>query len=650
MSSKKKLFSLFLSVLSVSVLAGNLRIADVFSDHMVLQCDKPVPVWGWADPGTKVTVEFKGQKYTGTTTQYGEWLVKFTPFKADSKPATMVFSSPGEKKEIKDILVGEVWLCSGQSNMEWPVRASAQGEKMIADSQQNTQIRLLKIARRTSGVPLNDFDAKWQLCSPDSVSGFSAVGYYFGLELFKSLKLPIGLIESAWGGTRIEPWTPPIGFMATPQTKGYLREIATANHKFQEQMKKCLPYADAWLKKAKRDAELGRNIEPLKPAYPVHSLNSNGKPTGLFNAMIAPIVKFPIRGAIWYQGEANRIDGVSYFYKMKALISGWRKLWQSGDFPFYFVQIAPFKYREKNVLQGLWAGQYRAADEIINCDLVFPGDVGNIKNIHPQRKYPVGKRLAMLALVNDYGKKIDGFKSPAFKNIEQQGNKLVISFKNLAGKLVTNDGKPPREFMIAGEDRKYYKAEAEIKGNKIILSSAKVAVPAYVHYSWHNLAEPNLVSDQGLPVLPFNSDARDNLALGKSYISSDKNPWGWDPGLTDGFWGNSSTNCFATGNSDKFPKYVTVDLVNEQELNSIQLGVPPFGSTKTVNIQLSKDGKTFNTVGSVMFKQRKSEKKTVRFNKAEARYIRLEFPNNYPKKAGYNPNFMFITELEAYGK
>ncbi|MDD5597749.1 MAG: sialate O-acetylesterase [Victivallaceae bacterium] len=497
---------LFFSGLALALPAGDLSVVDVFSDHMVLQCGKPVPVWGRAKPGTKVTVEFKDQKFTATADENGKWLVKFKSLKADGKAAEMLVSTSGEQKKITDILVGEVWLCSGQSNMEWPVKRTLQGTRMIAAAK-NPEIRLLKIPKSHSGYPDEDCNAQWQLCTPDNVSGFSAVAYYFGLELYKALKTPVGLIESAWSGTRIEPWTPPVGFMASPQTRIYLERIAVANREFQKQLKECLPHVEPWLAKARRDMKLGKNIEPL-PGYPVHRMNSRVQPAGLFNAMIAPLVTFPIRGVLWYQGEANRRDGIAYFYKMKALINGWRKLWRQGDFPFYFVQVAPFDYPEPDILPSLWQAQYRAAREIRNCDLVFPGDVGNIRDIHPQCKYPVGERLAKLALVNDYGKKIPAYQSPVFKNSRLEGNKLIISFENLNTGLKTSDGAAPREFMLAGKDTKFYPAKAEIKGKEVILSSAKVPAPLTVSYAWHNLAMPNLVSIEGLPVLPFNSEVK----------------------------------------------------------------------------------------------------------------------------------------------
>jgi sialate O-acetylesterase len=646
----KLLSSIMLLVLGLGLFAGDFKVADVFADHMVLQRQKAVPIWGWTTPGEEVTVEFKGQKVSAVANQAGKWMVKLTPLKVDSKAAVMSISCVSGKKTIKDILVGEVWICSGQSNMEWAVASSTKGKVMIAAAK-NPAIRFLKISHRPAGFPQRGFNPKWQICTPVSVRYFSAVGYYFGLELFNALKVPVGLIESAWGGTRIEPWTPPVGFAAVPQTKTYLNQVGKANKAYQNQLKKCLPHMGKWLAQAKKDLAAGKNIKPLEPAYPNHALNSHRAATGLYNGMIAPLVPFAIRGAIWYQGESNLNDGMGYFYKMQALVKGWRKVWGEGDFPFYFVQIAPYRYGARRSLSALWEAQSRAAKKIKNCDLVFPGDVGNIKNIHPRRKYPVGKRLALLALVNTYDKKITDYKSPAFKSLKVEGNKLVISFENLETGLKTNDGKAPREFMIAGENEKYYPAQAEIKGKTVVISSDKVTAPVSAKYAWHNLSVPNLITNTGLPVLPFQTmQKKENFAYYKSYISSDKNPWGWDSGLTDGSWGVSSNNCFATKSTNKFPKHVTIDLEETVKLSKVKLGVPPFGSTKTVNVEVSTDGKSFTKVGSVVFQQKKAERKTATFPTVEASYLRLTFPDYHKNKVNYDPKFIFITEVEAYEK
>ncbi|MDD5596532.1 MAG: sialate O-acetylesterase [Victivallaceae bacterium] len=644
----QKFLSIIVLSISASILFGEgFKVADVFSDHMVLQRQKPVPVWGWTEPGQKVNVEFKGQKLTATAYKDGKWLVKFQKMEAASKPADMTISHSGGKIVIKDILVGEVWLCSGQSNMEWPVSRSQRAEEMLADAD-NPLIRLLKIPRTASGYPRRGINAKWQTCSRQSVAGFSAVGYYFGLELSRELKIPVGLIESAWSGTRIEPWTSPTGFAMVSQLRNYINIIAEANRDFQSKLRQDLPEIKKWTAEAGKKLADKKEIECPAQPFPAHRLNSHYAPTGLYGGMIAPLVPFAIRGVIWYQGEANIADGVNYFYKMQALINGWRKVWRQGDFPFYFVQIAPYNYGFRK-LTDLWKAQYRAAEKIKNSALVFPGDIGNIRNIHPRRKYQVGKRLALLALANDYGKKINEFRSPVFKDFKTEGDKLIISFEHLDTILKTNDGKAPAEFTIAGKDEIYYPAKAEIQGKTIVLSSEKVREPLSAEYAWHNLAVPNLVSGSGLPVLPFRTiKEKINLALDKPYVCSDKNPWGWNGGLTNGSWGVTTAGCFATKDTDKFPKHVTVDLEKTEKIEQVKLGVPPFGSTKTVEIELSMDGKTFKKVGSAVFQQKKTESRIISFPAVQTRYVRLTFPDHHLEKVIYDPKFIFITELEVY--
>ena len=626
--------------------ANEFKTADIFADNMVLQRQKSLPVWGWAKPGMKISVEFKGQKLNTVVDENGRWQVRLKPVEADSKGSAMTISWPGGNRVIKDILVGEVWICSGQSNMERPVSRSKRGVEMITKAG-NSQIRLMQVPRKTSGFPVRAFESKWRLCDSESVKNFSAVGYYFGLELFKNMNIPIGLIESAWGGTRIVPWTPRIGLAMVKQTRYFTDKIATANKEYRADLKKYMPYMKKWLMQAEKDIAAGEEPAfPLKK-LPAHQFNSHTAPAGLFNGMIAPLVPFAIRGVIWYQGESNTYENMLYFYKMRALISGWRKAWGEGDFPFYFVQLPPYNYSARS-LPAFWEAQYQAAEEIKNCDLVFPGDVGNIRDIHPRRKFPVGKRLAMLALTNEYGKKIIDGKSPVFKSLKVEDGKLVISFKNLETGLKTSNGKAPAEFSVAGKTSKYYPAKAVIKGKTIVLNSTKVKDPVSAKYAWHNLAVPNLCNQKGLPVLPFNTEKKkENVALHKTYVTSDRDP-DWDTGLTNSSWGTYRSSCFATAATAHFPKYVTVDLEETEKISEVKLGVPPFGSTRTVEIETSTDGNNFKKVGSAVFEQRKTKIKSVKFPPVKASYLRLKFPDHHVAKVAYNPNIIFITELEAY--
>ena len=499
----KIFFSLFIISLGIINLnAKNLQLASIYNHNMVIQREKKIPVWGWAAPNTKVTVKFKNQQVSTISNQFGEWKLELQPLEADSTKSQMNVTSSGESCTLSNILVGEVWLCSGQSNMEWPVSKSASG-KTIRKPAMTKPIRLLKQRKHKTGYRLKGFWAHWKSAAPAVVDGFSAVGFYFALELYEKLQVPIGIIQCAWGGSAIEPWTPPEGFASVPELKTYSAQIEKAEKAYQKDLKTFLPYWSRWVKKAEKQVSSRQKISPATIQFPQHALKKWGLPTNIFNAMVAPIVPFPIRGVIWYQGESNRWDGKNYFYKMKALINGWRKEWNEEDLPFYFVQICPYKYKKAGILPQLWQGQYRAAAEIPNCEIISAVDYGEVNNIHPANKYPVGKRLALMALAKSYKLKVAMHKYPVFKSIKTADNKLIIHIENSNGGLKTNDNKAVREFQIAGKDNKYYPAKAKISNNKITLISPKVSNPEKVKYAWHNQANPNVVNQEGLPLLPF---------------------------------------------------------------------------------------------------------------------------------------------------
>lgn len=373
------------------------------------------------------------------------------------------------KIELKDILVGEVWLCSGQSNMEWSVAQSdnAQAEIQAANY---PQIRHIKIPHRPAETPQADVPSDgWKVCSPQTVPGFTAVGYYFARYLHKELNVPIGLIGSNWGGTRIEPWTPPAGFQAVPA----LSNIAENLDKFPQ----------------KNDQGQINHQTPL----------------ALYNGMIAPLVPYALRGAIWYQGESNNGEGMLYYEKMKALISGWRTLWDDPDMPFYYVQLAPFRYGRPEALPGIWEAQLKALS-IPNTGMAVTVDISNIADIHPRNKQDVGKRLALWALAKTYGKDDVVYSGPLYKSLKVEGDKAIVSFDHVGGGLVSRDGKPLTHFQVAGEDKKFVDAQAEIVGDTVVVRAEGVAKPVAVRFAWHELAEPNLSNKEGLPASPFRTD------------------------------------------------------------------------------------------------------------------------------------------------
>ncbi len=481
---------------------ADVRLPAVIQQRMVLQRDMPLPIWGWADPGEDVTVKIGERQATSKADDNGRWMVKLEPMSAGG-PFEMTVAGKNTIT-LANILVGEVWLASGQSNMEMSVAASAFPKKEIAAADY-PNIRLFSVPKVPAGEPVRDIDAKWKVCSPDVVHNFSAVGYFFAREIHRRLDVPVGVIASAWGGTAIQPWTPPEGFALVGGFEDTLKKLADAGPVYRKAVGKVLGDYESWLPKARQALDENRDI-PAPPAWPTHPLASNAEPTGLYNGMIHPLVPFAIRGAIWYQGEANCADGLRYALMMKALIEGWRKVWGQGDFPFYYVQIAPYgRYYAEKSLPYLWEAQ-TASLNIPNTGMIVTTDIGDLEDIHPKNKQEVGRRLALWALAKTYGHKDIVHSGPLYKFMEIEGDKIRIHFDHLGGGLASRDGKPLSWFEIAGADQKFVAAEATIDGDTVVVSSKDVAEPKAVRLGWSNVAEPNLMNKAGLPVSPFRTD------------------------------------------------------------------------------------------------------------------------------------------------
>lgn len=455
-------------------LHADVTLSPIIGANMVLQRDSACPVWGWADAGEEVTVEFSGQKHTAKPDAGGKWMVKLTPLKATDKGATMTIRGKNTIT-LDNVVVGEVWLCSGQSNMEWVVNSSNNAKEEIAAAN-DPLIRHIKVNNPPSTKPVDKVISNgWQEASPKTVGGFTAAGYFFARELRKELNVPIGLLGSNWGGTRIEPWTPPVGFKQVPA----LKNIADKLDSYPETE----PAKDGGEPKAKLQSALA-----------------------LYNGRIAPLVPYALRGALWYQGESNLSEGMLYMEKMKALIGGWRDVWQMPDMPFYFVQLAPFIYKGANpeLLPRIWEAQ-TATLKVPNTGMAVTTDISNINDIHPRNKQDVGKRLALWALAKTYGKTGVVYSGPLFKAVKFDGGKATISFEHGAG-LKTRDGQPVSHFLIAGEDKAFVPAKAEISGDTVVVSADGVSKAVAVRYGWSHDAEPNLANGAGLPASPFRTD------------------------------------------------------------------------------------------------------------------------------------------------
>ncbi len=466
---------------------AELKLAAIFGDNMVLQQQKPVPVWGWTQPGAEVTVTFAGQTKSTHADANGKWLVKLGKLKASFTPQDLIVQSR-ETKTLTNILVGEVWLASGQSNMEKPI-GKQPGQKPCFNYEQELaaadypDIRIFQVEKTLAAAPQDDLEKfySWRECSSNSLDSthFSAAAYFFGREIYTNLNVPVGLVESSWGGTRIEPWTPPVGFQQIPSLAGLAETQAVAGEKI-----------------------------------------PNTRPMVIYNAMIAPIAGFALRGALWYQGESNLMgtnadnDYMTYEDKMKALIGGWRQIWGEGNFPFYFVQIAPFKYyhgkiRRANtpeMLPEFWALQSQSARDIKHTGMVVTTDlVDNLDDIHPRDKQDVGHRLALLALDETYEKEVAS-SGPVFRKAKFKDGKAVLKFDHVEGGLKSKDGQPLTWFTIAGADGKFVPADAKIVGHTVEVSAAEIREPKAVRFAWDETARPNLINAAGLPAEPFQTD------------------------------------------------------------------------------------------------------------------------------------------------
>jgi sialate O-acetylesterase len=475
----------------------------LISDGMVLQQGMNVPIWGWADEGEKVTVRIQDQAVTATAKD-GKWMVRLENLKPGG-PFEM--SIRGENTlEFKNVFVGEVWICSGQSNMEWPVRASADAEKTIASSR-NPLLRLFTVPHNAVSLPTQTVVGRWQECGPETVPNFSAVAYFFGRVVQKARNVPVGLIHTSWGGTPAESWTSAAALAAEPVLKHLAgraaRDLADYPKKIEKYIADLKKYQEA-LSKA-----LAEKREPsAPPALPPFPGRNPWTPSALYNGMIASIIPYGMRGAIWYQGESNADRAYEYRTLLPAMIKNWREDWGEGNFPFLIVQLAPFMKIEAEPKESQWAelreAQLWTTLRVPNTALAVITDVGHETDIHPKWKEPVGARLARAARALAYGEKIV-YSGPVYSEMKIEGNQAILSFQHVGRGLVAKGG-PLVGFTIAGPDHKFVKALAEIREDKVVVWSPDVKQPVAVRYGWANYPVVNLWNQEGLPASPFRTD------------------------------------------------------------------------------------------------------------------------------------------------
>ncbi len=509
---RRWMLGLAVCVVGVSCYA-ELKLPALFSDGMVLQRDQKIAVWGWADPDAEVTVSFAGKDKTVKVDVSGAFMVRLGKMKASSRPRSLKVVSGAESAEVKNVLVGEVWLCSGQSNMEWPVSKAMnfEAEKAAADY---PLIRMFLTKKAASAELQKDCTGSWKVCSPDTVGAFSATAYFFGRELRQELDVPIGLIRSCWGGTRIESWSPLASLEQFPAVVDYKAQLDAKAGKFDEAASEG-QYAkqlEAWKQKVKQAKADGKKA-PRRPRKQTHPHKSQNYPANLYNAMINPLVPYGMRGAIWYQGESNTKtlgNALAYCDLLENMVVQWRKDWDA-DFPFYAVQLPNFKAPQtKPVEDSKWAfireGFLRFDAKVPNVGIAVGIDVGETKNIHPKNKQAIGYRLAQQALAKTYKKKVVAG-GPIYKSMKKNGNKIVVTFDDIGSGLVEQGGDPLQTFAIAGADKQFVFARAAIVGDTVVVCSSEVSDPVAVRYAWaNNPMDCNLFNKEGFPASPFRTD------------------------------------------------------------------------------------------------------------------------------------------------
>ena len=496
--------------------AADLRLGSPFSDHMVLQCEKPVAVWGWADPGESVTVSFGGQSKSALAGTDGKWSLQLEALNASAEPCALTATGKdGRKVEVKDVLVGEVWFGSGQSNMAVGVGASNNFEEEKAAA----NFPLIRYYGESSGPaekPQAEGKGIWQVCTPENVRGFSAVLYFFGREIHREIGVPVGLICAAAGATHIESWVSAETQSSDPETKA----------EYDAQLKSWVNFDEAKMRadyekqlaawKLAAENEKAENKDRPNDRLIAH-IKGKGGPAGFYNGRVVNLAPFTLRGILWYQGESNSgLPGLNrkhlYHKQLSQLVTSWRTLW-NDELPFAWVQLPNFtapgegwpRVREA-MLQTL---------ELPKTGMAITIDIGDSKNIHPTNKQEVGRRLFLWALGTVYGKNVPAISGPLPAGSFVSGNAITVSFKHVNGGLKTKDGGPVKGFQIAGADQQWMPAVARIEGDKVVISGPDIATPVAVRYAWEDNPDCNLYNAAGLPASPFRTDDWPTVMVGK---------------------------------------------------------------------------------------------------------------------------------------
>ncbi len=504
-SARLTTVALVAACLACGAAYADVKLPALIANNMVLQRGTEVAVWGTADPGEKVTVKLAAQEVTATANEGGNWKLNLAAMEAGG-PFEMTIAGKNTLT-LTNVMVGEVWVCSGQSNMAFTLTSARDAQQEIAAADY-PQIRLFTTRRVVSDKPLSDTQGRWAPCSPQTAGSFSAVGYFFGRALHAALKVPVGLIDSSWGGTAAEAWTSMPTLTAEPELKPILdrwdKYVADFPQAMETYNTKTLANWTAACEKAKAE---GKPL-PNKPNLPPGPASPN-RPANLYNGMIAPLVSYAIKGAIWYQGESNAGRAYQYRKLFPTMIQDWRKAWGRGDFTFLFVQLANYMDQVPEPAESAWAELREAQTMTLslpNTGMAVIIDIGEAKDIHPKNKQDVGWRLSVAALAVAYGQKDTVYFGPTYDSMAVEGDKVRLRFKHADGGLVAKGGGALTGFAVAGEDKKFKWAQAAIEGDTIVVSAADIAAPVAVRYAWANNPVCNLYNGAGLPASPFRTD------------------------------------------------------------------------------------------------------------------------------------------------
>jgi len=491
---------------------AELKLPSIFSDGMVLQREQRTPVWGWAGPGADVTVSFAGQRRMAKADKAGRFMVRLEKMDASKELRPLVVSCGTESAEVKDVLVGEVWLCAGQSNMRMYVDEAKDFDQEKAAAN-HPQIRMFVDISSPNIEPQSDSRGSWKVCSPETVGKFYATAYFFGRDIYRELDVPVGLIACAWGGTCIETWTPAASLEKFPSVMASKAEEDAKAKTYDEAAEK-VRYAKRLEEWKKRDgqARAEGKKEPRKPRMKKDPHKSENYPGNLFNGRVHPWIPYGIRGAIWYQGECNSYAmdrALLYGDLLENMILQWRKAWDA-EFPFYAVQLPNYKTPQVDPVEDdprafVREGCLKAMKELPKVGMAVTVDIGEIKSNHPKNKQEVGRRLAQQALAKTYGRKIVAG-GPIYEAMKKDGDRIVLKFGDAGSGLVAKDGNL-KTFAIAGADRRFVEAQAVIVNDFVVVRSAEVAEPVAVRYAWAiNPSECNLFNKEGFPASPFRTD------------------------------------------------------------------------------------------------------------------------------------------------